>query len=82
MLVGMVHPNTGLKLTGEQVIRKCLTITGIHNYQYAHLYQGVEFLRRTVHRYPYEWVREANEIKFIYLKDFQEILFLKKFIFK
>ena len=28
VLVGLVHPNSKLNLTGETIIRKCLTITG------------------------------------------------------
>ena len=27
-LVGMVHPNSELDITAEQIIRKCLTIRG------------------------------------------------------
>lgn len=42
--VGMVHPDTRLDLTGEQVIRKCLTIRGTHNYAPRHLAAAVEFL--------------------------------------
>ncbi len=34
---GMVHPETVLQLTGEAVIRKCLTIRGMHNYSPLHL---------------------------------------------
>jgi putative phosphonate catabolism associated alcohol dehydrogenase len=52
--VGMVHPQTQLDLTGEQVIRKCLTIFGIHNYSPVHLEQAVRFLEETAHKYPYE----------------------------
>ncbi len=52
--VGMVHPHSQLTLTGEQIIRKSLTIFGIHNYAPVHLDQAVEFLARTAHRYPYE----------------------------
>jgi threonine dehydrogenase-like Zn-dependent dehydrogenase len=52
--VGMVHPQTQLDLTGEQVIRKCLTIYGIHNYSPWHLDQAVQFLEQTAHKYPYE----------------------------
>jgi putative phosphonate catabolism associated alcohol dehydrogenase len=52
--VGMVHPHTQLKLTGEQVIRKCLTIYGIHNYAPWHLDQAIQFLEKTVAKYPYE----------------------------
>lgn len=56
MLVGMVHPNTKLDLTGEQVVRKCLTIVGIHNYQDRHLEYAVKFLTRSLHKFPFEYV--------------------------
>ena len=33
VLVGMVHPNSKLDITAEQIIRKCITITGkLHPY--------------------------------------------------
>jgi threonine dehydrogenase-like Zn-dependent dehydrogenase len=51
--VGMVHPQTPLELTGEQVVRKCLTIFGVHNYHLRHLEQAVAFLERTYRKYPY-----------------------------
>ena len=53
VFVGMVHPNTRLELTGEQVIRKCLTIRGVHNYSPHHLDEALAFLARTADRYPY-----------------------------
>lgn len=28
VLAGMVHPNSNLDITGEQIIRKCVTIKG------------------------------------------------------
>ncbi|MBN2307795.1 MAG: zinc-binding dehydrogenase [Candidatus Hydrogenedentes bacterium] len=52
--IGMVHPNSALPLTGEAVIRKCLTIHGTHNYGPEHLDEAVAFLARTVDAYPYE----------------------------
>jgi putative phosphonate catabolism associated alcohol dehydrogenase len=54
IFVGMVHPESVLCLTGEQVIRKCLTIRGVHNYGPAHLDEAVRFLAATVDRYPYD----------------------------
>ena len=51
--VGMVHPGTALDLTGEQIIRKCLTIRGVHNYSPGHLERAVEFLGQTAAKYPY-----------------------------
>jgi putative phosphonate catabolism associated alcohol dehydrogenase len=53
--VGMVHPATELDgVTGEQIIRKCLTIRGVHNYAPRHLDDALAFLERTASRYPYE----------------------------
>jgi putative phosphonate catabolism associated alcohol dehydrogenase len=54
IFVGMVHPDTQLQLTGEQVIRKCLTIRGVHNYSPRHLDEALEFLALTAESYPYD----------------------------
>jgi putative phosphonate catabolism associated alcohol dehydrogenase len=51
--VGMVHPDTRLEITGEQIIRKCLYIRGVHNYSPRHLDEAIHFLQLTVTRYPY-----------------------------
>lgn len=56
IFVGMVHPHSRLDITGEQIIRKCLTIKGVHNYAPRHLEQAVDFLERTYEKYPYEQV--------------------------
>ncbi len=49
----MVHPHSKLEVTGEQLIRKCLTFKGVHNYEPLHLEKSVEFLKRTINLYPY-----------------------------
>lgn len=49
---GMVHPETALNLTGEAVLRKCLTIRGVHNYAPAHLAAGLDFLQSQQSRLP------------------------------
>jgi putative phosphonate catabolism associated alcohol dehydrogenase len=51
--VGMVHPESAVALTGEAVIRKCLTIRGVHNYAPRHLQQGVDFLERQAGTLPW-----------------------------
>jgi putative phosphonate catabolism associated alcohol dehydrogenase len=53
-LAGMVHPDSALEITGEEIIRKCLTIRGIHNYSPVHLDQALSFLAETMDKYPYE----------------------------
>ncbi|WAC18731.1 zinc-binding dehydrogenase [Luteolibacter sp. SL250] len=50
---GMVHPETRLDLTGEAVVRKCLTVRGVHNYQPRHLAQALAFLEGTKDTLPY-----------------------------
>ena len=52
--VGIVHPHSQLDIAGEQIIRKCLTLYGIHNYGPWHLDQAVQFLMDTVNKYPYQ----------------------------
>lgn len=54
ILVGLVHPDSDLGLTGEQIISKGVTIKGIHNYTPKHLDDALEFLIRTIERYPYD----------------------------
>jgi threonine dehydrogenase-like Zn-dependent dehydrogenase len=54
ILVGLVHPDSKLDITAEQIIRKCLTIKGIHNYANQHLEYAVEFISQTINKYPYD----------------------------
>lgn len=51
--VGMVHPQSAVELTGESVIRKCLTIRGVHNYGPRHLKAAVDFLSAHVGDFPW-----------------------------
>lgn len=51
---GMVHPETPLAITGEQVVRKCLQIRGVHNYTPRDLAAAVRFLQETHRQFPYE----------------------------
>jgi len=51
---GMVHPETKLDLTGEAVLRKCLTLRGVHNYAPYHLAAGLDFLAQNYTRLPFE----------------------------
>jgi threonine dehydrogenase-like Zn-dependent dehydrogenase len=52
--VGMVHPATPLTLTGETVIRRCLTLRGFHNYAPQHLARAVAFLQAQRAAYPWK----------------------------
>mmetsp|Transcript_21801 Transcript_21801/g.61354 ORF Transcript_21801/g.61354 Transcript_21801/m.61354 type:complete len:400 (-) Transcript_21801:139-1338(-) len=54
---GMVHPDSQLStLTGETIIRKCLTIRGVHNYTPWNLTEAVQFLQDYRDELPLESV--------------------------
>ena len=71
VFVGMVHPNSALNITGEQIIRKCLTLKVIHNYGAKHLDESVDFLQRTINKYPYENLVSPNKFS---LKNLPEAI--------
>lgn len=54
IFIGLVHPNSELSVTAETIIKKCLTLRGIHNYAPQHLDAAVDFLERQVDQKPFE----------------------------
>lgn len=53
LLVGLVHPDSTLDLTAETLIRRCITLRGVHNYTPADLDEAIAFLARDHGRRPY-----------------------------
>lgn len=61
VLVGSVFPTPPVPIALEQVVRRHLTIRGIHNYSPRHLKMAVEFLKSAHRMYPFadlvtEWI--------------------------
>lgn len=54
VLVGSVFPAPPVGLALEQVVRRLLTIRGVHNYAPGHLAAAVEFLDATREQYPWD----------------------------
>lgn len=54
ILVGLVHPDSALGITAEQIIRKCIHFKGVHNYAPWHLDESIAFLERNQGRFPYD----------------------------
>eukprot|EP00057_Strongylocentrotus_purpuratus_P014698 XP_011669172.1 PREDICTED: L-idonate 5-dehydrogenase [Strongylocentrotus purpuratus] len=54
VLVGLVHPDSYMNITAEAIIRKCLTIKGIHNYAPEHLERALSFMSKFSRKYPFE----------------------------
>jgi len=58
---GMVHPDSQLStLTGETIIRKCLTIRGVHNFAPWNLSEAVAFLKEFQSELPFDSVLSPN----------------------
>jgi putative phosphonate catabolism associated alcohol dehydrogenase len=53
ILVGSVHPTRPVALDPERIVRRLLTIRGVHNYAGEDLFTAVRFLADTFPRYPY-----------------------------
>lgn len=59
---GAVHPDSQLSsLTGEAIIRKCLTIRGAHNYTPWNLDEAVRFMNEYKDVLPFDAVLSAGE---------------------
>ncbi len=54
VLVGSVFPSDAVALAPERVVRRQLSISGVHNYSPEHLAGAVGFLERAWQRYPFE----------------------------
>lgn len=53
VLVGSVSPGPELGIVPEQLVRRLLTIRGVHNYAPRHLEQAVRFLVQSWRSYPF-----------------------------
>jgi threonine dehydrogenase-like Zn-dependent dehydrogenase len=54
--IGMVHPSTTLELSGQTVVRQCVTLRGFHNYAPPHLAKAIQFLLEHGRKLPWEKV--------------------------
>ncbi|WP_229054653.1 zinc-binding dehydrogenase [Aeromicrobium sp. Leaf350] len=53
VLVGSVFPTPPVPLDPESVVRRLVTVTGVHNYAPAHLHAAVTFLEDRATHYPF-----------------------------
>ncbi len=54
MLAGSVFPSDGISFLPERIVRRMLTIRGVHNYLAGDLDQAIGFLESTRDRFPFE----------------------------
>lgn len=74
LLVGQVHPDTHLTVTGEQIVRRCLSIQGAYNYSPWHLDTAIAFLEKICRTFPFDEVISPA----IPLRDINDALELAK----
>jgi alcohol dehydrogenase len=53
VLAGSVSPSPAVPLDPQQVVRRMLTVRGVHNYQSRHLRTALDFLATHERRYPF-----------------------------
>lgn len=53
VLAGLVNPGSCFTLDGNDLIRKLITIKGVHNYHPRHLLQALDFVMSHRHQYPF-----------------------------
>ncbi|MGD9126311.1 MAG: zinc-binding dehydrogenase [Planctomycetia bacterium] len=53
LIAGLVMPGNNLDFDANILTRKCLTVTGIHNYRPDHLLRGLCFLEQHARKYPF-----------------------------
>lgn len=58
--IGAVFKMRPVNLDPEQIIRRLITIKGLHNYNYQDIKQALEFLTVSWKRYPFETVVEQE----------------------
>ena len=53
VLAGVVNPGSSFTLDGNDLIRKWITLKGIHNYHPRHLIQALDFVMANRERFPF-----------------------------
>ena len=54
LLAGSVFPGDEVRISPEQIIRRMITLRGLHNYLATDLEAAIQFLKTTVHKYPFQ----------------------------
>ncbi len=51
---GLVNPNDTFELDGNEILRKLITLKGVHNYHPRHLIQALDFVMANRLRFPFK----------------------------
>ncbi len=53
MIAGLVNPGSDFTLDGNELLRRWITLKGVHNYHPRHLIQALDFVAANRARYPF-----------------------------
>jgi putative phosphonate catabolism associated alcohol dehydrogenase len=53
VLGGLVNPDAFVKIDANKILRKLITLTGVHNYHPRHLVQALDFVASNRKRFPF-----------------------------
>ncbi len=79
LLAGSVFPGADIPLSPEQIVRRMLTIRGLHNYLPKDLDHALDFLRRVHGRFPFDelvsktFALEQTQRAFEYANQYQPV---------
>lgn len=54
LIQGSVYPEDYFKMASHDILIKCLTIKGLHNYDSRYLGQAMDIVHKTLDKYPYK----------------------------
>lgn len=57
---GMVSPNANVTLDANQILKKMITLRGVHNYHPRHLVQALDFVVAQHQRYPFKQLVDGH----------------------
>jgi threonine dehydrogenase-like Zn-dependent dehydrogenase len=60
VLAGVVNPGSRFTLDGNDLIRKWITLKGIHNYHPRHLIQALDFVMANRDRFPFKEIVDSR----------------------
>ena len=60
VIAGLVNPDAHMTLDGNQILRRWLTIRGVHNYHPRHLVQALDFVTANRERFPFSDLVDAQ----------------------
>jgi threonine dehydrogenase-like Zn-dependent dehydrogenase len=60
IIAGLVNPNANMTIDGNEILRKMITLKGVHNYHPRRLIQALDFVLANRERFPFQEMVEAT----------------------